>query len=249
MAFYYLRPDESLWGGSASGAVAADFDAAWLVDGRPGRPAKGASGTVSWGIQAPSAIAGFSIIAVCNHNVDAGRDIEITGDVTATLTVPAWGKDGIPLNPFALVTPASLSSFSVDVAGNSAPVVVGEVVGGPARTLERQLRLESNFEALEPLAWDGRFGSVPPYDEGTASRMLKGTTFVTGQGYADIQAWYESTRRGTRPTLIVPDSATNDAWLVTFKWAAAPLKVPSSTYADQVWRVELEFYEVPRTRW
>jgi hypothetical protein len=246
--FYYVRPDESFYGGTASGGtIATDFNRNWLVDGRPGRPAKATTTGMAWTVLPAASVANCGLVAVCNHNLDAAIVIAVTGGLAGNITVPTHPADGIPLNPFTLFTPATVSTLTLTASGNSVAVVVGEIYAGRYRTLERQIRLESSHAPIDPLEWEGEFGSVPPYDAGIAARTLRGTTYVTAAGLADIQAWYESTRRGTRPTLIVPDSLTNDAWLVTFSYRYAPIKAPDGS--THLYRVELEFVEVPRTRW
>ena len=247
MSFLYVRPDESLLFGTATGTVDANFDANWLVDGRAGRPAK-RTGNPSWAITAPSAISLFDLLAVVNHTVDAARAINITGDVSGTVTPGTLPGDAIPLNPFTTFTPTTVNTVTVGVTSNSVAVVIGEVYGGRSRSLERSIRLSgSAFAPMDPLEWEGEFGSIPPYESGLAARTLNGDTVVSATGLADIEAWWQSTRRGTRPTLIVPISSVNDAWLVTFKYSYEVIKNPST--GGHLYRVQFEFKELPRTRW
>lgn len=242
--FFYVRPDESLMFMAVAGTVDADFENDWLVDGRPGRPIK-RTGDPSLTITVSPAVS-VSLLACCNHNVDAGNTIDVTGDATATITAGTLPKNGIPLNPFTTINAVSVSSLVVAVTGNSVATVIGEFYAGTKRTLPRQLRPGRVYTPGAPYTWEGDFGSQPPYDTGVAQRRLSGELVTDDAGLADIQSWYESTREGTRPTLIVPEHDKNDAWLVVFQFRSRVLWRNGSQTAHVV---ELEFMELPRSRW
>jgi hypothetical protein len=241
--FFYSRPDEAFVGGTGTGAVDAGFDANWLVDGKPGRPVKKTGGAASWTVSGTARTVG--IVAVINHNLSAGSSIQVIGPVSATLTVPTTPGDGIQLNPYAAVTPGSTTAFSIGVSGTNP--VIGEFWAGQRRQLERSIRLEATFDVAPQVEWAGEFTSIPPYDMGITWRILRGQTYCGATGKLDIDAWWTSTRRGVLPTLIVPRSEINDAWLVTFSYSATPLKLPSTD--DELWRIDFEFTELPRSRW
>ena len=74
MAFYYVRPDELASLNAAvttsAGATDADYTDDWVADGRPGRPAKSTTGTVTWSLTFSSAEVG--LVAVCNCILASG---------------------------------------------------------------------------------------------------------------------------------------------------------------------------------
>lgn len=241
--FYYVRSDEqfTLYGAVSGGADTNYLDD-WLVDGRPGRPARAASGSQTWTIT--NTAKNVSIVAICNHNVDAARTITIGGDISASTAGPALQAHAIPLNPWVSVALTSVSSMTVGVSSNSVPLVIGEVIAGTRRTLERQLLTRPSFTpSYRVLEHASEFDSLMPYDKGLTSRTLQGRVIVTDSGLADIVAWFDSTRGGARPTLIVPDSTVQDAWVVKFTgFSFEPDKA-------NVNHVELAFEEFPRSRW
>jgi hypothetical protein len=237
--FHYVRPDEmfSLFA-SVSGSADASYNANWLCDGRPGRPVRASSGASWWISNSAKTV---SLVALCNHNVPAGGSITVGGDLSAALTGPAMPADGIPVNPWAQTTPTSVSALTVAISGN---VTVGEFVAGTLRTLERQLFRGATFTPhYDTLQHEAEFNSLVPYDKALAWRTLEGETIVSDSGLADIRAWYDSTRGGVRPTLIIPISTVQDAWLVKFTgFSASPQKA-------NINEVSLAFEEWPRSRW
>ena len=245
MSFLFSPPDQSLIGSTVTGTVDADFFADWLTDGRPGYPVK-ATGTLSLAIAASPAVS-VGIVAAINHNLDSGNTVDLTGDVTATITAPAARRHAIPRNPYALVAPAvPVSALTVAVTGNSVPVVLGEFWGGTLYTLEWPLLTEPDYDPGEPFEWEA---SLPPYDDGQEVRRLAGETYLSDVGLADVEGWWESTRRGTQPSLIVPDSLVNDAWLVTMRYSVQSIWLHDTDPTQSLHHVQFEFVELPRTRW
>lgn len=228
--------------GSATGTVDADFDADWIVDGNPGRPVSAAAG-LSLNVTAPASRT-VSILSIINHNISGS--VGITGGVTATIPAATLNKDDIYLNPWVQISPVSASTLTLTAAGT--PAVIGELFAGKLRMLERQLLTEPEFDLSDPFEWEG--SAMPPYDPGISdTRRLVGETIVTGTGLADIHAWYQSTRRGTRPSLIVPIDTVNDAWLVTFNYTWRPVYILQGSPEVSLHRVAFEFVEIPRVRW
>lgn len=247
MAFWYVRPDESLLLAPASGTVATNYDIAWLTSPTVDRPAKGTSGTVSWTLSPSPSVADVSLAALVNHNVSV--DAAVSGSVSATIAASSTSPDGIPLNPLVTFTPTTVSSLVVGVTSNPDDVVIGLLYAGQKRVLERQLHTQPEFDEADPFEWQGEFKGLQPFDSGVTSRTLSGDTLVSGTGMADIEAWYRSTKRGTLPTLIVPISEVNDAWLVTFSYRSQPIMVYPSEPSRSIYRVSLVFTELPRVRW
>lgn len=242
MGFLYVRPDESFMFGTVTGTVDAEYDNDWLVDGRGSRPVRNSSG-LSLTATAPAART-VTLIAVCNHNI-AGA-ITVGGQAIGPATL---GADGIYSNPYATVALGSVSSLALSCSGT--PAIIGELYAGTQRTLERiQLHTGAELDETDPFEWEGDASSIPPYDPGVAdARVLRGEALVSDTGLADVRAWYRSTRRGTRPTLIVPIDTINDAWLVTFQYRVELVRIHPTDPLQSVHRVQFEFTELPRLRW
>lgn len=242
MGLLYVRPDESFMFGSVAGTVTADYDADWLVDGRGSRPVR--NGTNLSLTATALAARTVTLIAICNHNI-AGA-ITVGGQSIGPATL---GADGIYSNPYATVALGSQTSLALTCSGS--PAIIGELYAGTQRTLERfQLHTGAELEETDPFEWEGDASSIPPYDPGVADvRILRGETLVSDTGLADIRAWYKSTRRGTRPTLIVPIDTVNDAWLVTFRYRVELVRIHPSIPGQSIHRVQMEFTELPRLRW
>lgn len=237
--FLYSRWDESFGGGTVTGTLTTGYTPAWLLDPSPLRPVRHAS-ALSLTATAPAART-VGIIAALNGN--------LTGAVTAgAYTVPAatFGADGIPLNSYVLITPTSLSSL--EVSASQSPAILGGLWAGQMRELQRQLAEEPELTYPPPAAWEGEASSLAPYDPGVTRRTLSGQVVVSDVGLAEIQAWHQSTRGGSRPTLIVPNDSVNDAWLVTFSYRHRT-NWQSTTPGQSIHKVSFEFTEVPRVRW
>jgi hypothetical protein len=216
-SLYFVRPDENwAYAGAVAdtvGATDADYTNEWLCDGRAGRPARATSGTVTWTITNPSAEVGLICVANSNSNVNA----TIGGSVSATVTAGALGGQAIRKNG---------------------------VIAGKYRTLTRPVYTDDNTELTDfARAQEMDLSSIPPYDPGLVARTWSGSFIVTSAEKDDILAWYEAQRGGTRPSLVVPQTTVNDAW-VCF------LQKPSFSPAGGIyWTVQLSIVEVPRVRW
>ena len=245
MAFLYSCPDESVIGATVTGTVDDDFQPEWLTDGLPGFPVK-TTGNLSLALALASPVS-VGIVAAVNHTVSPGNTVDLTGDLTATITAHAARRHNIPRNPFTLIAPAvNVDSLTVAVTGNTGAVIIGEFWAGTLRTLEWPLFIEPDYNPGEPFQWEA---SLAPYDDGQEVRRLAGDTILTDTGLADLAGWWESTRKGTLPSLIVPDSLVNDAWLVTFRFSQRSVWMHDTDPLQSLHKVRLEFVELPRTRW
>jgi len=243
-SLYYVRPDENRLYGAAVADTAGTTDSTytndWLCDGRMGHPAKATNGTVTW--TATFTSGSISLVAVCgtNSNVNA----TISGTVSGSVVAGTLQPNGIRLNGFATFTPTSGTTLGVGFSGASAAVVVGEVIAGPYRTLTRPVYSSDKTEIDDNAptrAMDQSF--LSPYDDGIVQRTWSGTFIVTTAERDNIIDWYLAQRGGTRPSLVVPLSTVNDAW-VCF------LQKPSfQPVSGTHWSVQLTIVEVPRVRW
>lgn len=245
--FAFVRPDEmfGLNSDDVTGTVDDTYEATNLVDGRPSFPVRRTGGVGLWTVNGDAAEVG--LVCIGHHMLDAGLVVNITGSVTTTVTIPAYGANGIPLNGVRILGAAvtGVISLTVSVAGNSGPVIIGELCAGKVRTLPRTLARDTRFTHRDfrtmragDMAW------IPPYDKGIYNRVWSGSGLFTTTQKDEAQAWFESQRSGSKPSLIVPDTAVNDAWFVQFTgFDVTPLP------GGQLWRVGLTFEEYPRSRW
>lgn len=243
--FIYCRPDEiATYGASvatSAGTTDTDYNDDWVCSGWPGQPARATNGTVSWTPTFTSAQVG--LVAVCHHNTDVNATI--SGGVSGTVTVGALQPDGTRLNGYLTVTPATITSFTAAFSGAAADVIVGELIGAKYRTLTLpKLSDDDRGEAdfTRPIEMD--LASIPPYDPGIEGRgPWSGTFVLTTTEKDNVVAWFRAQRNGTKPSLIVPNTSVNDAWL---GFLAAPQYKP---IGPALWRVKLTFREIPRLRW
>lgn len=242
----YLAPADmyTLYGTVAGDLLNSTYQRAWLVDGLPGRPLHGGTVSPSWTVTNTAKPVNF--ITVLNSNIDATKTINITGDVTTSLTMPAYAGR-LPMNPFTYYTPdtAGVDSLTVSVSGNTVAVVMGDFVAGKARELERPIgkrgrREFMTFNVQPDLAQMGNIG-VTRKDMG--ARTLTGSTVLTAAGMTAVQAWFDSTNDGELMSIIVPDPTVNDAWAVKFQSFGFEKGGPDEYF------VELKFVEFPRFRW
>lgn len=242
MEFYYVRPDEMVRDWTVTGGADTTYLDEWLFDGRPGRPTRAADVNPSWVASgSPTAV---TLLAVINHTVTPGNGIVFGGQLSASLAAPALGAHGIALNPWTLVDSTLCSSVTVAVTSNAGPVIIGEVVMGRARTLERHLRQRPVFTHRYPVVREeAEFDSLLPYDKGLVSRQLRGELSLSDAGLAEFQAWWESTKGGSLMSLIVPDPTKPDALAVRMQDFAFEAGAPGRH------RLTVVFDEFPRSRW
>ena len=237
--FTYNRPDERL-AGACSGTVDNTYDVDWLVDGRTSYPARYTASGVAWTVTGTAQEVGLMVIG--HHLLDAALSVAISGDITDTITVPSYGANGIPFNAYKSITPvSSVDSVTITVTGNTgAAVIIGEAVFGKARTLPGTLSKHTgffrhNFAAQRPLdrAW------IPPYDKGMVAEQWTGTLLVTSTQRLELLAWEESQKSRTLPSVIVINS------LALFGF----IEVGNQVAVGSLWKIDIRFVELPRTRW
>ncbi len=235
------------------GTIDSDYLPGWLVDGRSGRPARATSGTATFQITNPNGA--VECVVVVNHNIDGARTITLGGDVSATMAAPGTRPNGIPYNPFALVTatgsPGGVDTLTVGVSSNSRDLVIGEVFAGVLRAFpnaglpgsfllrDNPTRDRQNFR----LSNLGEFGSVPPYDRGIAGDTFSGTVICTTSELDDVWGWYDAQKNGSLPLVIILDDTIQDARVV------ALLEPSAVAITTDLYEVKLTFQEYPRSRW
>jgi hypothetical protein len=243
--FTYNRPDERL-STSATGSVDSTYSANWLVDGKTSYPARYTASGVAWTVNGSSQEVG--IVVVGHHLLDAGLGVAITGGVTTTVTIPTYGKNGIPFNGYSSITPVSgVTQVIATVTGNTgSAVIIGELVAGKRRTLPGTLSphtgfLRNNFTKDRPIdrAW------IPPYDRGMVAEQWEGTLLLTSSQRADLLAWEESQKSRTLPSVVVITRSDLGLDLALFGFVEVGRQIP----VGQLWKIDIRFVELPRTRW
>lgn len=243
----YVRPDLSLNGSAVSGTVDADYDNDWLVDGRPAFPVR-VTGSFSLTVTpAGSPAPTIDVIALIHHNVRQAATVTLGGDLSSTIPTVPEPPDGIFPNIYRLLsTPDSVSSLVLGISGNTVPVITS-LYAGLSRELT-PLHLGRTEDPAEPFQWEGEGLTQAPYDPGVSDPWRSaGECILTDDELEDVRDWYLSTRRGTRPTLIILDDAINEAKLVVFRYKAVDLA--PAPYPDALHTVSFEFVEIPRVRW
>ncbi len=240
--FLYLPAHKqvTLFGG-VSATVDADYLDDWLCDGRPGRPARGTSGTLAATL---SFTAGnVNLVAICHHNLTV--NVTLGGGLTGTITASATQQNGIPLNVFTSLTVASVSGFTI-AASNAVPWVVGEVIAGEATSLTLPLYTSDSLEDNDyARSIEMDLSSIPPYDPGLKSRQWSCTwPVLTSAELTGLIDARDAQRGNTRPTLIVRLTSVNDAMYGFITGLSyQPSQVPNR------YEVSMTFSEIPRVRW
>lgn len=237
--FTYNRSDERL-NTSVAGSVDTTYQAAWLVDNRTSYPVRLTDDDAAWTVTGTAQEVG--ILVMGHHTVAAGVSVAISGDITDTLTVATWGKNGIPFNAYKVITPvAGVDSLTITVTDNTEPaVIIGEFVAGKARTLPGTLSKatgfqRNNFTTSRPIdrAW------IPPYDKGMVAEQWEGTLLLTSAQRLELLEWEESQKQRTLPSVVVINS------MALFGFVEVGRQIP----IGQLWKIDMRFVELPRTRW
>jgi hypothetical protein len=247
---YYIRSDE-IWSlngavATSSGTTDSDYTDDWLVDSRPGWPAKATTGTVTWTVTKTGGY--VDGIGIFNHNLDAALVVTIGGDVSTTITIPTARPSGIPRNPFKSVTAvASCATLSIAIASNSLAVTIGGFYAGKKRTFPHTglaVRGLSGSEQDFRSRSGGDDSMMMPYDPRQRTRPLRGSTVCTTAELDDLIAWQESQKGGSLPSILIMDDTANDARLVYMS-----LSYDSVPNGSGLWEASLAFSELPRVRW
>ena len=245
-SFYYLSPANqvSLFAG-VTATLDSDYTPAWLCDGRARRPVRSTNTSLSATI-APLVAGTVSFVAVCHHNLSVNASFG--GDITATVAAGALQDDGTRLNGFTTIAPvAGVDSVTLTVTSNGATVVLGEVFFGSHTTLSLPFYRDNGFEeedAARPPEND--LSDIPGYDTGEGvGRVWTATWPVLTQAELDgLRACRTAQRNRTRPTVIVPNTSVNDAWVCFItKISYKPGNTPNK------WQVSATFEEVAQVRW
>jgi hypothetical protein len=234
----------------------SEHQLAWLVDGRPGFPLR--LNSSSGVIQIDNSPKEVSHLAICHHLLPAGTDIDITGDLSGTVTIPPLPTNGVPLNGWTELTagsPPDVSQLILTITGLSGgeDIVIGEVIAGKALELDPSFSLDSaQFGIRRYVNSDGgnELSGIPPYSEHARSRPFSGSLLCDASGLQRILDWFDGQDLYPYPVpslLILDDADPTDARVVTLEEPRYTRNGPIG--ADNEFLVQLVFNEIPRTKW
>jgi len=212
--------------GVNTGSEDADYPAAYLADGRPGRPAKLTTTSGSW-VFAFAAPTRIDLVALGAHNITAatleGNATNAWGGPTFSqaLTIPAATADGHTAHAWLDLTTKtgySVGGFQFWRLVVSGPVAcaVGELwLGSTVRQTARAYALGFSIGETQPTIQHQTEFLIPlVYALGSRQRRLALTFRATAAGALALREWYRAMQGPGRTGLFVPDASVNDAWWV-----------------------------------
>jgi hypothetical protein len=212
--------------GVNTGSEDADYPAAYLADGRPGRPAKLTTTSGSW-VFSFGAAQRIDLVALGAHNLTAAT---LEGNATNTwggptfsqaLTIPPVTADGHSVNAWCDLTAAA--GYSVGgfqywrlVVTSASACAVGELwLGATRRQTARGYALGFSIEETQPTITHLTEFLIPlVYALGSRQRRLALSFRATATGALALREWYRAMQGPGQTGLFVPDADVNDAWWV-----------------------------------
>ena len=228
----YQYPSDNVAGdyatiGVNTGTEDADYPSAYLVDGRPGRPAKLTTTSGSW-VLAFGGATRIDIVALGAHNLTAatlqGNATNAWGAPTFSqaLTIPAVSADGHSGSAWLDLT--AKTGYSAGgfqywrlLVTSASSCAVGELwLGSGIRTLARAYAPGFTIEESQPVITHMTEFLIPQtYVLGSRQRRLKLSFMSLSAAEAVIlREWYRSMHGTGLTSIFVPDNITNDAWWV-----------------------------------
>ena len=239
-------PPHLIWSYSRTGnvsgtAVDDEYNINWLTDGRGSFPILVDGNSGSWTVVNTAAL--IDTVAICNHRVKV--DVAVSGGISGTILPAVAEVQDILLNPFLRVAaPASTSSLTISISGNSEDIIIGELVAGPLQTIRLPFWEDESMEERDFSNASDDDNGIPPYDEGEEGRIWTGRQIYTTAELTILRNWRKAQRGASLPSLIIPELAVNDAWLGRIEivgWSPAG--------GAGLWRVEFRIIEYKRSRW
>ena len=244
MTLPLLQADGSWLAGTVTGGAATDHDDDWLIDGRPGFPARATStSTPPWVITGPGSML-VNCVVCANHNIDPAKTIAITGGVTVNLAGPALRPNRIPVNAWARVAaPQTTNTLTVTVTSNSVAPVIGEILAGDLEDLTDGVLAVVSIDYLAGAALpEGTFSGLAGYSEGVVQRAFNCEVQCTKAEGLALIAWWEATDGETRPSVLIPFDDLDDVLV-------GHLKNFRATNVQGAFKASFTFVEYPRSRW
>lgn len=222
MSWRYVRPDENwirsvaLTGLTAS-SEQVGYEVEHLADDNPAWQWWSSSTTANFAadLLTPREI---GIIALIMNNADAGTVISVTGDVTTSITA-ARQANAYPKNVAHIpVTAFTGQNFTFSVTGTTADWAVGEVVIGKLREWPDSLLIDPlpTFDRIRQVIRDvdEDYEHELRTDLGSEMWIARGRIYRDEPDFAEFLEWWETTKGGSIPTLIVPDDHAQEPRLV-----------------------------------
>jgi len=212
--------------GVNTGTEDPDYPAAYLADGRPGRPAKLTTTSGSW-VFAFGAAQRIDLVALGAHNITAAT---LEGNATNTwggptfsqaLTIPATSADGHAAHAWLDLTTKtgySVGGFQYWRLVVSGPVAcaVGELwLGSIRRAFARAYSLGFALEETHPTLTHLTEFLIPQvYALGSRQRRMVLSFRVNATDVLALREWYRAMKGAGLTGLFIPDAVVNDAWWV-----------------------------------
>lgn len=235
----YCLPTDIVTANASIVGTTADgtYPATNLGDLDPAVPAKLTGTSGNWVFDFGSAQR-VDVVAIIHHNLTAGLNVQIQGNATnawgaptlaASITIPAFGEDGQPANPFLDLTGVSGYSTSgfrfwrlLIGAASGANVAIGEfLLVSNKRTLTKNIRWGAEETEEHPvIEHETAHGVTRVYDLGVRRRRLRAELFISDANLALFRTLHRSAKGRVRPFLVVPNPSVNDAWFVRFDAAS-----------------------------
>jgi hypothetical protein len=208
------------------------YGTANLFDSNPAKAFKldAASGSIVFDF---GSAVNVDVFAIIHHNLDeALANVKIQGNASdvwtspsldQAVTIPAWEKDGFPVNPW-LDLSALANSFRywrlAFGTANSANIQLGQVwLGQTKRSLTHNVSWGYQ-EGVERriIEHETDYGVSTIYDLGAKIKSWSPEIRTSDAGMTLVEQWWDACHGRALPTLIVLDPAVNDARLV--RWSA-----------------------------
>lgn len=234
--------------GTVTGTVDSTYDPDWLVDGRTSYPVRRTGSSISLAIAGSAQ--DVDTLVMGHHNIRPAATINITGDITTTLTVPTWPSNNIPLNAYRILgaTVSGVDALTLAVTGQTeSSCIIGEFCAGLGQSLPLTLHRASRFSEDDFRVSRPRdMAHIPPFDRALKASTWTGTGLLTTAQVATVRDWQDATRSNTRPSVIIAEFlGSTEAKFVEFVGLSDIAPVP----ATGMYAVQLTFNEFPRSRW
>lgn len=210
----YVRPDEN-WMRSASSITATSaqtgYAATKVANQDPAWPWWASSGSATLTIDLGTSRS-VGIIALIHNNGDDLRTITIGGDISTTIAASTQ-VNGYPRNvAYIPASPVTAQNLTIAIASNSLDWAIGEVVIGSLRSLPSSFKIGAEVETSRQVIRDvdDQYRHEFRSDLGAELWRMSGRLQLSDSDLSDLLDWWQSTRGGVLPTLVLPDDLTGD---------------------------------------
>lgn len=242
--FGYIPPHKSWSRGAAvtGTASATDYLLSWLCDERSAFPLRISGVTGAWTITAASGT--ISAIMLANHRVKVNA--VLSAGIVGTIVPATAPVHDILLNPWLRITPvAGVTAFTITITTNTESIIIGELIAGELLELPLPMWQKHGIDYIDyDSNEDYELNGILNYDEMAESRVWKGAQIYTTTQMNALLQWQQAQRTRSRPSMIVPDTSVNDAFMGFIK-----IDTIQSGGKNGLYQVGFRIQECPRTRW